>query len=70
MWGINLDFVKENFNDTAVSNCLKSAEQYIKTKNINLTNNHLILSETGMLIADKIISDLFIVDDDDYDKNF
>ncbi len=64
MWGIDLDFVKENFNEATVSYCLKNAEQYIKTENINLTKNHLILSEKGMLITDKIVSDLFIVDDE------
>ncbi|MCK5822943.1 MAG: radical SAM family heme chaperone HemW [Bacteroidales bacterium] len=64
MWGVDLDFLKEKFNERVVSYCLKSAEQYIKTKNMNLTDNHLILSEKGMLIADKIISDLFIIDEE------
>ncbi|RLD63473.1 MAG: coproporphyrinogen III oxidase [Bacteroidetes bacterium] len=64
MWGIDLNVLKQQFNEKVVSCCLKNAEQYIKTNNINLTENHLILSEAGMLIADKIISDLFIVDDE------
>ncbi|MBE9467813.1 MAG: radical SAM family heme chaperone HemW [Bacteroidetes bacterium] len=64
MWGVDLAFLRETFNEKVVSCCLKSAEQYIKTKKINLAENHLILSETGILIADKIISDLFIIDDE------
>ena len=64
MWGMNLDLLKEQFNEKVVSYCLENAEQYIKTKDINFIDNYLILSEKGMLIADKIVSDLFIVDDE------
>ncbi len=62
VWGADLEKISREFGKGFHDECLKEAEKYIISGQITDTNNRLIISKKGKFIADKIASDLFIVD--------
>lgn len=59
-WGIDLDTIQSQFNIDILALNPEWIEQYRAYFQVN--NNKIILSEEGLLLADKIASDLMIVD--------
>lgn len=62
MWGIDLNFIKDNFDEKFNENFLTQIKKHIKTDHIILKNDHIFLTEKGKLFTDAITSDLFVVD--------
>ena len=60
-WGINLSKLKESFNQLGVELPKATFMHWQKNELALETNNHLILTEKGSLVADKLAADLFIV---------
>ena len=61
MWGIDMEYIKTRFGTEINNHCLLNAQEYINNYYLEQTNNNIILTDEGKLIADKICSDLFIV---------
>jgi len=61
-WGINLDYIKQNFEDKYVKIFLKTVEKYLEQDLIKIENSNYILTFSGIFISDHIISDFFIID--------
>jgi len=57
-WGCDLNYVKKQFGETAYFSLQQKLNQLNKDFYL-LTNNHLILSENGLLLADAVASNLF-----------
>jgi len=60
IWGVELGYLKANFNDEFVKIFLKQVELFIQTKTIAVNNQTYTLTEKGKLLADKIASELFV----------
>ncbi|UIR58037.1 radical SAM family heme chaperone HemW [Sphingobacterium sp. SRCM116780] len=63
MWGINLVVVEDKFGTDVKNQLLKIAEEFIYNKQLTHLENQLTLTDAGKLMADHIMSELFIVDD-------
>ncbi len=61
IWGVSLDYLENNFDQHIVSHFKKNARKWIDNKNIILEKNNVKLTNKGMLFADAISSDLFII---------
>lgn len=61
-WGIDLDFLKQNFDSSFVSHFIKESKQFVIANSLLQNGTHFILSQEGKLLADGIASDLFVVD--------
>jgi oxygen-independent coproporphyrinogen III oxidase len=61
IWGVSLDYLENNFDQQIVSHFKKNARKWIDNKNIILEKNNVRLTNKGMLFADTISSDLFII---------
>ena len=61
IWGVSLDYLENNFDQHIVSHFKKNARKWIDNKNIILEKNNVRLTNKGMLFADTISSDLFII---------
>jgi len=59
-WGVNLDFVKEEFGDHLSSELLIRLESQISAGLVLNHGNVFTLSEKGKYFADRVSSDLFI----------
>lgn len=59
IWGVDLDYINNNFAEHILNNCLKEASFHIDNESLISTNNKLYLSSKGKLFADKIAADLF-----------
>ncbi|NOZ47800.1 MAG: radical SAM family heme chaperone HemW [Chlorobi bacterium] len=62
MWGINLLKTEADFGMVFLTNCKKEAQKYLDAGQMELKNDHLLLTRKGKFIADKITSDLFLVE--------
>ena len=62
IWGLDLNYLEQNFGKEYLEYCLKEIEQYVKSENVLAEENKLYLSDKGKLIADKIASDLFKIE--------
>jgi oxygen-independent coproporphyrinogen-3 oxidase len=62
MWGTDLNYVKENFGASFLSYCLTEVRPYINNNCVINENNKLYLTDRGKLFADKIATDLFLVE--------
>jgi oxygen-independent coproporphyrinogen III oxidase len=60
-WGIDLYAVRRAFGDKYYLHLLKEIEKQDVTDNIVYSNNKLCLTENGMFVSDRIISQLFYV---------
>lgn len=61
IWGVDLEYLEQNFGKEILDYCLEEVEKYIKSERVIAEENILYLSDKGKLIADKIASDLFFV---------
>jgi oxygen-independent coproporphyrinogen-3 oxidase len=59
IWGIDLNYLKTNFNSDIVNNFIVQIQEYIKQETVVVKNTTYTLTEKGKLLADKIASDLF-----------
>jgi oxygen-independent coproporphyrinogen-3 oxidase len=59
IWGCDLEFIQENFGFKMRKYCLEESEFYLNSGKLVRKGNLLVLSEEGMLIADRISADLF-----------
>jgi oxygen-independent coproporphyrinogen-3 oxidase len=57
--GVNLKHVEQAWGFEKVSAILKQAEPYLQGKQLHQWENHLQLTDAGMLLADGIAADLF-----------
>ena len=60
-WGIDLSKIKESFNQLNVEFPQTTFMQWQKNELAMESNDHLILTKKGSLVADKLAADLFIV---------
>lgn len=58
--GIDLTDYKQQWGNTRLNVLLKTAQQYIASKQMYLLNNHLSISEQSMLISDRILLDFIV----------
>jgi oxygen-independent coproporphyrinogen-3 oxidase len=63
MWGIDQDVIRERFGEEFLIHFKHEAEEYIKSRMIQSKEGKYILTQEGMLMADRIASDLFMTDD-------
>jgi oxygen-independent coproporphyrinogen-3 oxidase len=62
IWGIDLDQIKEQFGSEFQNNLKNSLTPFLKSNLIIQSKNSYTLSAQGKYLADKISSDLFVVD--------
>ncbi|MCD6019143.1 MAG: hemN 2 [Bacteroidetes bacterium] len=60
IWGINLDYLKTNFNAEFVKVFQEQIAEYIRQDTVVVKNKTYTLTEKGKLLADKIASELFV----------
>jgi oxygen-independent coproporphyrinogen-3 oxidase len=60
IWGVDLNYLKTNFNNDFVKVFLDQLEIFIKQEHVIVKNTTFTLSEKGKLLADKIASELFM----------
>ncbi|WP_294345742.1 radical SAM family heme chaperone HemW [uncultured Sphingobacterium sp.] len=63
MWGLDLIALESKFGRSVKDRVLKEAEPFIAAKNLILGANNLRLTDAGKLMADRIMSNLFIIED-------
>ncbi|WP_293953136.1 MULTISPECIES: radical SAM family heme chaperone HemW [unclassified Sphingobacterium] len=63
MWGLDLIALESKFGRSVKDRVLKEAEPFIAAKNLILEPNNLRLTDAGKLMADRIMSNLFIIED-------
>jgi oxygen-independent coproporphyrinogen-3 oxidase len=61
-WGINLKYLKENFDPLFVSHFIKESKRFVIANSLIQKGTHFTLSQEGKLLADGIASDLFVVE--------
>ena len=61
-WGINLKYLKENFDPLLVSHFIKESKRFVIANSLIQKGTHFTLSQEGKLLADGIASDLFVVE--------
>ena len=62
IWGIDLGYIKETFGEKTLTHCLEEYQSHIKSGNLTEEKNKLFLTVKGKLLADKVSSDLFIIE--------
>ena len=60
IWGMNLDFVKNNFGNDAAFELEKKLSLLIDEQLVELKDNNFILTRKGKYFADKISLQLFV----------
>lgn len=60
IWGVDLNYLKTNFNNDFVKAFVNQVETYIKREQVVVKDNIYTLTENGKLLADKIASELFM----------
>ena len=61
-WGCSLQEGKLKFESSWITTMLEDAAPYIEQQKINFDKDKLTLTNRGKLIADKIISDLMMIE--------
>ena len=61
-WGIDLNQIKEQFGSSFQNNLNLLVEPYLQSKHVLKVDDILVLSKEGKFLADKISSDLFVID--------
>ena len=59
--GVDLKDLRLRFGDTRCNQLLRQAQKYIDAGNMQIINNRLSLTHSGIYISDSIISDFMIV---------
>ncbi|WP_313266250.1 radical SAM family heme chaperone HemW [Sphingobacterium sp.] len=62
MWGLDLTELENRFGQSVKNSVLEDAALFIAEKNLVLDDNKLCLTDTGKLMADHIMSALFIIE--------
>ncbi len=62
IWGIDKQYIVDNFNTDIINHFNLELEKYSKTSYLQTENNKITLTQEGIFIADKISSDFFIVE--------
>ena len=62
IWGVDLKFIKVNFEKSTYNYLLKQIEKWAISEDIYQEENKIFLSTKGKYISDSICSDLFIVE--------
>jgi oxygen-independent coproporphyrinogen-3 oxidase len=62
IWGVDLKFIKVNFEKSTYNYLLKQIEKWVISEDIYQEKNKIYLSTKGKYISDSICSDLFIVE--------
>jgi oxygen-independent coproporphyrinogen-3 oxidase len=60
IWGIDLNYLKTNFNNDFVKAFVNQVNNYIKQEQVVVKDATYTLTEKGKLLADKIASELFM----------
>lgn len=60
IWGVDLNYLKTNFNSEFVRSFTNQIANYIKQDSVTLKDSTYTLTEKGKLFADKIASELFV----------
>lgn len=60
IWGIDSNYLKQQFNEEYIKSFLNQVEVYLKDDSMIFKNNAYILTNKGKLLADRIASDLFV----------
>ena len=61
IWGIDMDYILSQFNETIQDHFNKEIAQYLDSLYLHIEKNKITLTQEGIFIADKITSDLFYV---------
>ena len=61
IWGVDLKYLKENFDSKTNKHFEKLIQKWELNQNVMTKNNCKVLTKDGMLFADAISSDLFII---------
>ena len=62
MWGLNLEDLTTKFAPQ-VNGVHNDISEYVKSHHVILKDNHYVLTAEGRLLADRIASDLFLIDE-------
>jgi oxygen-independent coproporphyrinogen III oxidase len=62
-WGTDLGHIEKYFGKDLVRHCLTESDEHFSAGVLVRKENHLFLTEQGKLVADRIASDLFIVNE-------
>ncbi len=60
IWGVDLNYLKSNFNTNFVKQFEEQIKEYIKQETIKVKDTTYTLTEKGKLLADRIASNLFV----------
>ena len=60
-WGVSKDYILKNFSKDIHNYFIKATKKWISNKQMKLTNGNYKLTKEGMLFADKISTDLFMI---------
>ena len=60
IWGIDLNYLKTNFNSDFIRMFSSKIQEFIKQETVTVKDNTYTLTEKGKLLADKIASELFV----------
>lgn len=60
IWGVDLNYLKSNFDTDFVKTFLNQIQEYITQETVSVKDNTYTLTEKGKLLADRIASDLFV----------
>lgn len=63
MWGLDLSYMEQNFGSAITQQLHKTAKTFLETKHVELRENCLVLTASGKILADYIMSQLFFVAD-------
>ena len=61
IWGVEMNYIKNNFSTKINAHFEQELQPYLKSSYLQQINDKLVLTVDGILIADKITSDLFYV---------
>ena len=61
IWGIDLDYITSNFSEEINTHFKQEIKSYLNSSYLHQINKKVTLTEEGILLADKITSDLFFV---------
>ena len=61
IWGVEIDYINVNFSAEINTHFKKEIQPYLNSSYLQQLNNKVVLTDEGILIADKITSDLFYV---------
>jgi len=61
MWGADLDYIERNFSKEGYDYVMNLSKKFIDYGLMKMESNHLILTNTGKMISDNIISEFMMV---------